>query len=58
MKEINIPETLKAWRKRRKITQQSAAALLDVSISTFQKWEQGALEPGGFAREVIRNKAK
>lgn len=56
--ETESSVTLKAWRKRRKISQQAASVLIGVSISTLQKWEQGELNPGGFAREVIRSKCK
>ena len=58
MKETTIPEVLKAWRKRRKLSQQTASIMLTVSISTLQKWEQGITEPSGIVQQFIRNKCK
>jgi len=58
MKDFNVPAVLKAWRKRRRISQQEASVILSVAISTLQKWEQGVIVPGGLAMEVIRQKCK
>jgi DNA-binding transcriptional regulator YiaG len=36
---------LKAWRRRNKITQPQAAAVLEVPIDTLRGWEQKKHEP-------------
>lgn len=37
----DLSKDLKAWRKRLSITQSQAAAVLDVSLRTYQGWEAG-----------------
>jgi DNA-binding transcriptional regulator YiaG len=53
-----ISEVLKAWRKRRRLSQQAAAILLEISISALQKWEQGIIAPGPIYDNHVRNRCK
>jgi DNA-binding transcriptional regulator YiaG len=44
---------LRAWRKRKNLSQSEAALKLQISKRTLQEWEQGRAEPLGFARTAI-----
>jgi len=39
------PAILKSWRSTRNLTQREAAQLADVTVSAYQKWEQGVSTP-------------
>lgn len=53
---MNFSERLKTTRERLGLTQAGAAALLEISKSALEKWENGTKEPkllmqeGAFAR--------
>ena len=51
-----IPEMLKAWRKRKRITQLQAALLIGVQKETYINWEYGRNEPAHLARESLLKK--
>jgi transcriptional regulator with XRE-family HTH domain len=53
-----ICEVLKEWRKRRRLSQQTAAILLEISISAIQKWERGIIIPGPIYDDYVRNHCK
>ena len=42
---MTAPEALKAWRDDRKISQESAAKLVDVRAATWCDWENGKKDP-------------
>ena len=42
---MSFADELKAWRAREGFTQHEAAVYLDVSLRTYQEWEQGRQEP-------------
>lgn len=48
-----ISRHLRAWRRRRKLSQTGAARALGVSVRTFQEWEQGRRQPRGLARVAL-----
>jgi putative transcriptional regulator len=52
----SLPEQLRAWRKRNKLSQVTGAMKLKVSPRTLQNWEQGRREPQGFALQQLREK--
>jgi DNA-binding transcriptional regulator YiaG len=58
MKEKSISQVLKSWRKRGKLSQQSGATHLQVSISTLQKWEQEKTTPGVIVQQFIKRMCK
>ncbi len=45
MNEVQLPdrEMLKAYRKRHGLTASQAAALVDVSVRTWERYEQGSV---------------
>lgn len=45
---------VKAIRTRLGLTQDQMAALLGTSVSGFRKWEQGARQPSGAARTLLK----
>ena len=49
----NIPHKLRAWRKKRGLTQDAAAAELGVPLGTLRDWEQGRSEPRGLAARAL-----
>ena len=57
MKPKPIKDVIKSWRERKEFTQQKAAFVLNISISSLQKWETGTL-PHSFAEKFIRRKCK
>ena len=50
---MELAQQLKAWRKRARLSQEAAARALFVSVSAYQKYEQGQRVPKGSARERI-----
>lgn len=40
-----LPEKLKQWRKKKKLTQDEGAAHLNVTLGTYRNWEQGRKPP-------------
>lgn len=54
-----MPELLRTWRARLGLTQDRAAAALDVPIGTLRDWEQGrrAPSPDGPLRLALRSLA-
>jgi DNA-binding transcriptional regulator YiaG len=58
MKEKPIAEVLKDWRKKHGLSQQTAAAELEISISALQAWEQGRNRPSRFTIGFIRANCK
>ena len=47
------PERIKGLRAKVDMTQNAFARLLNVSISTVQKWEIGQKKPAGAARKLL-----
>ena len=47
------PERIKGLRAKVGMTQNAFARLLNVSISTVQKWEIGQKKPAGAARKLL-----
>ena len=45
---------IRALRNRAKVSQGVFAALLNISISTLQKWEQGQKAPSALARKLLQ----
>ena len=63
--KIDFAELCKELRARGRYTQQEIADLLEVNISTYQRWEQGRRTPCGQAvvnllalRDYLNKKAK
>ncbi len=63
---MNLSKQLRAWRHRQAdmrselsggrggaITQSEAAAILGVSVRTYQEWEQGRMTPRGIALQAV-----
>lgn len=48
-------KSIKELRQRYGYTQQQLADLLDVTVNTVQKWEQGANKPGRRSKKDIKN---
>ena len=49
-----LPQQLRAWRKRHKLSQSMAAVELGMSRRTLQEWEQGRAMPRSLAFTAIR----
>jgi putative transcriptional regulator len=49
-----VPVDVKAIRAKLTMTQAQMALLLGVSVSGYRKWEQGARQPHGAARTLLR----
>jgi DNA-binding transcriptional regulator YiaG len=58
MQGKSLPEMMRAWRKRNKLSQATGAMKLKVSPRTLQNWEQGHRTPQGFALQQLREKIK
>jgi DNA-binding transcriptional regulator YiaG len=54
--KTELPAQLRAWRKRRKLSQSGAAIRLRMSKRTLQEWEQGRAIPRGLALTALRDK--
>lgn len=39
------PEVLKAWRAAKGLTQREAAGFFEVTLRTYQRWEDGEVRP-------------
>ena len=50
--EITGP-ALRAWREREDLDIAEAAGRVEVTASTWRRWEQGSLAPGGTARVLL-----
>lgn len=50
---VKLPAVVSA-RNASGLSQAEFAVLLGISVRTLQKWEQGAREPSGAARSLIR----
>lgn len=50
---VKVPAVVSA-RISSGLSQAQFAALLGISVRTLQKWEQGAREPSGAAKSLIR----
>lgn len=48
------PEEIRNLREAFGISQAVFAALLNVSVSTIQKWEQGQKDPGALAHKMLK----
>jgi len=44
----------KAIRSKLRLTQEQMALMLGTSVSGYRKWEQGARQPSGAARALLR----
>ena len=49
---------IKAWQKKRKLTNPQAAKELDVPLRTYGDWKGGQHAPRGFALKQLREKLK
>jgi len=47
------PEKIKSIREKLRISQAALAMILNISISTVQKWEQGNKKPAGSSRKLL-----
>ena len=47
------PDKIKALRASTKFSQTAFASLLNVSLSTVQKWEAGVKKPDGASRKLL-----
>jgi DNA-binding transcriptional regulator YiaG len=54
--ETELPQQLRAWRKRRKLSQATAAIELGMPKRTLQEWEQGRATPRGLALVALKQK--
>ena len=50
---INVANRLKAWRKRKNLTQQAAAKRLNLPVGTLRGWEYGRRTPSGFTLRAL-----
>jgi putative transcriptional regulator len=48
------PEEIKAMRSKEKISQSVMAKILNVTPSTYQKWERGEVHPKGANLKLLR----
>ncbi len=49
-----LPDALRAWRARARLSQSEAARRLRISVDTLQNWESGRRTPRGFALVQLR----
>jgi len=47
------PEKISAIRRELKLSQAALAALMNISKSTVQKWEQGEKHPSGASQKLL-----
>ena len=55
-KTVGVPQQLRAWRTRNKLSQTNAADKLRMSKRTLQEWEQGRATPRGLALAALQDK--
>ena len=48
------PSEIKAMRSKEKLSQSVMAKILNVTPSTYQKWERGAVHPRGANLKLLR----
>lgn len=56
MGEVVKPEAVKAWRAGKGLTQKAAAALVGVTMRTWQNWESGSTRVHPLIWETISKK--
>ena len=49
-----LPDEIKAMRSKEKISQSVMAKILNVTPSTYQKWERGEVHPKGANLKLLR----
>lgn len=49
-----LPDEIKAMRSKEKISQSVMARILNVTPSTYQKWERGEVQPKGANLKLLR----
>ncbi len=49
-----LPDEIKAMRSKEKISQSVMARILNVTPSTYQKWERGEVHPKGANLKLLR----
>ncbi|EHL32108.1 helix-turn-helix domain-containing protein [Legionella drancourtii] len=49
-----LPDEIKAMRSKEKISQSVMARILNVTTSTYQKWERGEVHPKGANLKLLR----
>lgn len=49
-----LPDEIKAMRSKEKISQTVMAKILNVTPSTYQKWERGEVHPKGANLKLLR----
>lgn len=47
------PSMIKSLREKEHVSQAVFAAILNISVSTVQKWETGEKQPGGSALKLL-----
>jgi DNA-binding transcriptional regulator YiaG len=50
----SLPVDLRIWRAANRLSQEKAAQLIGVSLTTFSRWERGVTAPGDDNRELVR----
>ncbi len=51
---VEMPDNVKAVRKKTGLSQNAFAGLIGVSVRTLQEWEQGRRKPRGPAKALLR----
>lgn len=54
----DLPDALRAWRRRQKLSQSQAARELRIPVSSLQNWEQARTIPAGFAFRALMDRIK
>jgi DNA-binding transcriptional regulator YiaG len=54
LRPARLSERLRAWRKKRNLSQSEAGLKLQISRRTLQEWEQGRAMPRGLALVSLR----
>jgi DNA-binding transcriptional regulator YiaG len=50
-----VPSLLRAWRKKKNLSQSEAGLRLKNSKRTLQEWEQARAVPHGLTRRAVQN---
>ena len=50
---VPVSNQIRAWRKRRKLSQSAAAAALGIPVATLENWEQARYRPRGLALAAL-----